>query len=178
VSDRQGIRGGDTATLPQARSLHETYKAQTVEAIRLGIAKALRRGRFHADDLAHLEIPEEHLNLIGTTVASFVKRGLMVEVDRRKGTSKASKGRKSGIFEATEKGRQLIGSERGGDRPDPPSPAAPSLRSGCLRRPLAVSAAARAQAEDALIRECDRQVQADPSLRWDDPEPVQMGLAA
>lgn len=105
-----GSRGGDTETLDEARELQETFKAAWTERINLGIARALRdRGEFHADDLYGLCIPAEHANLIGVSIAAFVRRDLMTETGRRKGSSPASKGRKSGVFTVTERGRGVVG---------------------------------------------------------------------
>ena len=114
-----GSRGGNVRSVEEARSLHAEHKAEWTAKVSGHIAATLlATGRFHADDLAPLEIPEEHSAIAGSQTSRFVGKGWMVEVGRRKCQHKAANGRKAGIYEITDRGRkelpQLVGVGAGG----------------------------------------------------------------
>lgn len=121
---RTGLRGGNVRDLDTARALQSTHKPDYVALVDQALLEALFAGQLHADDLADLELPPEHLNLIGTRIARLVNKRLIHEVGRRKGTSPASNGRKSGMYELTPKGRKLMPATvgvRAEGRGEPPS---------------------------------------------------------
>lgn len=168
---RAGIRGGNIRSVQQARDLHGLTKPQVAAQVSDEILRALiRNGEVHPDDLQHLAIPEEHLSVIGAQFARLRNKGAIREIGRRKCANPASNGRKAVVWGPTEKvahlmaGRSREGSESTLTR-------APSVApSHCLRRPVPLDPVKRAEAEDALIEECERQVFIDPSLSWDQPE--------
>jgi hypothetical protein len=118
-----GSRGGNVRSVEEARSLHAEHKAEWTEKVSRHIAGTLlATSRFHADDLAPLEIPEVHSAIAGSQTSRFVGKGWMMEVGRRKCQHKAANGRKAGIYEITDLGRRELPklARRGGPK-SPPS---------------------------------------------------------
>lgn len=125
-------------SLDQARDQQALEKREFVWAVRLALATALLRRQpdgspalVHADDI-DVDLPDEHKNILGSQCATFVRRGWMVESFRRASTRTAANGRKSGVFQITELGRQTLvgvgggrsaagstGGSRGNTSPDP-----------------------------------------------------------
>jgi hypothetical protein len=65
-------------------------------------------GFAHADDFDSLSIRDDHRNVIGSQMGSFVQRGLMVEIGRRASSNPSRKSAKSAIYEVTRKGRDTL----------------------------------------------------------------------
>jgi hypothetical protein len=104
-----GSRGGNVRSVEEARSLQVAYKPEWTSRIhrRIGVV-LVTTGGFHPDDLQVLEVPEAHSQLIGTQIASYVNRKLMVKVGERPVQHKAANGRKGGIYKITDKGRKEL----------------------------------------------------------------------
>jgi hypothetical protein len=101
-----GSRGGNIRTVEDARTLQSVHKPEWTERIRRHIGRTLITfGAFHADDLQPLEVPEIHSAIVGSQIASYVNRRLMVKVGERRCIHKAANGRKAAIYEITTKGR-------------------------------------------------------------------------
>jgi hypothetical protein len=104
-----GSRGGNVRSKEQADYLHRQYKLQWTAKIRRHIARTLlETGRFFADDMAALEVPEEHSAIIGSQTASFAAQRFMVAIGRRKVEHKAANARKANVYEVTDKGRSEL----------------------------------------------------------------------
>jgi len=108
MSNRRGSRGGNVRRVQDARSLQETFKAELSARIREAIVTALDRGQYHADDLASLEIPAEHLNCVGSQVALLVRQGVMRKTSMRRNRAAASNARWSGVYEYEADGREKL----------------------------------------------------------------------
>lgn len=103
MTGRQGVRGGRTASLAEALTLFETFKGEESRRVRNVIMYlALKHGTFHSELLAELPVSEP--NIIGAQVNALLRGGMLVEVDRRKGSNTASNGRKSGVYAVTPAG--------------------------------------------------------------------------
>jgi hypothetical protein len=114
VTVREGIRGGNVRSVQEARDLQATFKADLSTRIREAIVAALDRGQYHADDLAALDIPAEHLNCVGSQVALLVRQGVMKKVGMRRNRAAASNARWSGVYEYESNGRKkLVGVDAG-----------------------------------------------------------------
>lgn len=127
-----GSRGGNVRSVEEARSLQAAYKPEWTARIhrRIGVV-LVTTGGFHPDDLQVLEVPEAHSQLIGTQIASYVNRKLMVKVGERPCKHKAANSRKGGIYEITAKGRKELagldtenpeGSAGSVEQPESPAP--------------------------------------------------------
>lgn len=105
-----GERGGTTVSLEQAEALHLEHRREWSARIRWRIAEVLvDTGRFHADDLVDLDIPADHKNIVGASVGAAVRKGHMVETGVRRRTSDpAGHGRRSAVYEVTERGRKVL----------------------------------------------------------------------
>jgi hypothetical protein len=109
-------RAADTAvtqtrTVADARALQEDAKAHwsmVVDEAILRHFKANPSGKFHADDLEALGIPDDHRNVIGSQIAKWVNRRRMVECGRRASTVPSRNGAKSNEYRLTERGRDLV----------------------------------------------------------------------
>lgn len=94
----------------RAAQQSRTYKSRWSAIVREAIIEALReRGEFHADDIAHLGIPEQHRNIIGSQIARLVNQGWMVEDGRRKSTHASRNGAKSNVYRLTRAGVVGVG---------------------------------------------------------------------
>lgn len=114
-----GERGGSTETFEQAQRLIEHWKGDWSSLVRHTICEALlAKGEYHADDLADLDIPAAHKNVVGSATAWLVNKGWMREVGRRRTTASASKGRKAGVYLITDRGRWELGDDNA--RPENP----------------------------------------------------------
>lgn len=115
--ERVGSRGGNLRSVGEAREAQESSKekARWTLIAREHIARTLTTtGYFHADDMAPLGIPEQHCNVIGSQIASYVNRKLMKKVGERKCSHKAANGRKAAIYRITDLGRdRLVGISTG-----------------------------------------------------------------
>ena len=111
ASNGSGSRGGNVRHVQEARELQEQSKekARWTLIAREHIARTLlETGFFHADDMAPFGIPEEHCNVIGSQIASFRNRKLMMAVGERKCQHKAANGRKAKIYRITDLGRKEL----------------------------------------------------------------------
>jgi hypothetical protein len=96
---RTGIRSGNVRSVEEAAALHDTYKAEWERRILRRIAHVLdTKGEYHADDIADMILPAEHVNLIGTQVMRLLNRRIWKKVGERRNKSKASNARKSGVY--------------------------------------------------------------------------------
>lgn len=127
--------------IQDTRLTQEQAKAHWSTIVHEGIVQVLTQtGAYHADDLHHLGIPDEHRNIIGSQTAKLVNKGWMEEAGRRKSIHPSRNGAKSGIYRLTSTGRAtLVGSRAegrgracGDSSPDNggPANAAPSPASG------------------------------------------------
>jgi len=108
VEQGVGSRGGNVRSVQEARELQEREKekARYTLIAREHIARTLvETGWFHADDMQPLGIPEQHANVIGSQIASYVNRKLMTKVGERRCQHKAANGRKAAVYRITIKGR-------------------------------------------------------------------------
>lgn len=104
-----GSRGGNVRSVEQADYLHRQHKQQWTAKIRRHIARTLlETGRFFADDMAALEVPEEFSSIIGSQTATFAGQEFMVAIGRRRVEHKAANARKANVYEVTEKGRREL----------------------------------------------------------------------
>lgn len=94
--------------IAEIRAEQEAAKSHWSMVVREGIIEALRSGRFHADDLEPLGIPDEHRNIIGSQTAKLVNQKWMAECGRRKSTIPSRNGAKSNVYRLTEHGRRCI----------------------------------------------------------------------
>jgi hypothetical protein len=100
-----------TRTVADARALHDDAKAHWSMVVDEAIVrhfKADPSGKFHADDLEALGIPDEHRNVIGSQIAKWVNRNRMVECGRRKSAVPSRNGAKSNEYRLTERGARLV----------------------------------------------------------------------
>lgn len=109
MSAREGSRGGRFRSLEDAQVVQsiapDAERAGT--AIRQVILEALRRGEYHADDLAEIsDIVAAYPNAVGGVVGGLLKKEEIVEVGRKAATEVASHRRKSGVYRFTELGRE------------------------------------------------------------------------
>jgi len=83
--------------------------------VREGIIEVLKTtGAYHADDLDHLGIPDEHRNIIGSQTAKLVNQKWIEEAGRRKSILPSRNGAKSGTYRLTPLGKQkLVGNSSG-----------------------------------------------------------------
>jgi hypothetical protein len=111
MSDRSGFRGGSVPpiTLSEVQALFETWRASEYGYVRaLILLTAAERGEFHADDLAHLALPQP--NVIGAAVNALArahlleKRNRSGEIEHRKGAAEAAHARASYVWRATPAG--------------------------------------------------------------------------
>ena len=107
---RVGSRGGNVRSIEHARELHESFKGDWTEKVRLHMARTLvETGALHADDLDALQVPAAHANIAGSQFGSFCSRGLMEPTGvERKVAHAAANFRKGKIFRITEKGRREL----------------------------------------------------------------------
>jgi hypothetical protein len=113
--DPAGSRGGSVPPLdaPTADTLFTTHRAAEYRRVRhLILALALEFGFFHGEQLASVAIKQR--NMIGTAISAMMRDGLLVEGPHRKGTNRASHGRRSYEYHLTATGRALA--ERVRDR--------------------------------------------------------------
>jgi hypothetical protein len=83
--------------------------------VREGIIEVLKAtGAYHADDLDHLGIPDEHRNIIGSQTAKLVNQKWIEEAGRRKSILPSRNGAKSGIYKLTDLGKSRIAGVGGG----------------------------------------------------------------
>lgn len=98
-----------TRTVAEARAIQEDAKGHWSAIVREGIIEVLTKtGGYHADDLDHLGIPDEHRNIIGSQTAKLVNQKWMVEAGRRKSILPSRNGAKSGIYRLTNLGREKL----------------------------------------------------------------------
>lgn len=98
-----------TRTVAEARRIQEDAKGHWSMIVREGICEVLRTtGYFHADDLAHLGIPDEHRNIIGSQTAKLVNQKWMVKRGERRSISPGRNSAKSGIYQLTALGRKSL----------------------------------------------------------------------
>lgn len=122
--------------IQDTRLTQEQAKAHWSTIVHEGIVQVLTQtGAYHADDLHHLGIPDEHRNIIGSQTAKLVNKGWMEEAGRRKSIHPSRNGAKSGIYRLTSTGRAtLVGADVGfADRSSPTLASdglAPSVRPG------------------------------------------------
>jgi hypothetical protein len=110
----QRLRSADiapTRTVADARALQEDAKAHWSMVVDEAIVRHFRRdpsGKFHADDLETLGIPDDHRNVIGSQIAKWVNRKRMVECGRRASTVPSRNGAKSNEYRLTERGARVV----------------------------------------------------------------------
>jgi uncharacterized low-complexity protein len=106
----QGQRGGTTVSFEEAGALFQMWRAETWGWLKARIVViARRRGEFHGDDLAGVELGER--NIIGAVVNALVTSGWLESTgEHRAGRSAASHGRRSYVYRLTERGEQLADS--------------------------------------------------------------------
>lgn len=115
-------------SVQHARELHEQHKRELTMTVREAIKSTLiLKGELHADDLAELEIPEEHSSIIGSQIARLVNQKLIVAVGRRRCEHPAANGRKANVYQATPLGSQKLAAgvdvaNREGTRRNAPPP--------------------------------------------------------
>lgn len=109
--------------LQAIREGQEVSKDRWSCIVREGIIEVLKAtGAYHADDLDHLGIPDEHRNIIGSQTAKLVNQKWTEEAGRRKSILPSRNGAKSGIYKLTALGKNKIvgvgGEGSGSERPD------------------------------------------------------------
>lgn len=99
-----------THSVAHARSLQEAHKGDWSSAVRWAIAEALwTTGRFHADDLLDLNLPDTDRNVIGAQIGAALTRKWMVETGvRLRSANPARHGAKSSVYEITDLGREQL----------------------------------------------------------------------
>lgn len=114
--DREKTLGSASPPPIQAiREEQEAAKAHWSMIVREGIIEVLKAtGAYHADDLDHLGIPDEHRNIIGSQTAKLVNQKWIEEAGRRKSILPSRNGAKSGIYKLTEFGKKKLVGEGGG----------------------------------------------------------------
>lgn len=97
-------------SLTEAERLHLEHKREWTARIRWRIVECLvDHGRFHAEDLLTLEVPEDCSKLPGTCVGAAARQGLMVRGTRFYATgSQSGHGRKSFEWLITDHGRDVL----------------------------------------------------------------------
>lgn len=98
-------------TLTDAERLHLEYKREWAAKIRWRITERLvDHGRFHAEDLLSLEIPEDcRRSVVGTCISAAVTQCLMEETGERYSTGAAQgHGRRSALYRITDRGRDVL----------------------------------------------------------------------
>jgi len=119
----QRVDGQTTHPLQLVREEQEQAKekARWTLLAREHLARTLlETGYAHADDFDALSVPDDHRNVIGSQMGSFVARGYMEEVSRRASANPKRKKAKSAVYRLTDKGRKdlsellspLVGSNR------------------------------------------------------------------
>ncbi len=121
---RQSRSGESEKTLGSAspppiqaiRMEQEAAKAHWSMIVREGIIEVLKAtGAYHADDLDHLGIPDEHRNIIGSQTAKLVNQKWIEEAGRRKSILPSRNGAKSGIYKLTDLGKKKLAGNGVGD---------------------------------------------------------------
>jgi hypothetical protein len=111
---RAGSRGGPQPpmTLAIAQSLFETWRKHEYGWVRAHIIEtAGRRGEYHADNSAELQVAEP--NVIGAAVNALAKSGLIEKLnaegrmEHRRARAAASHARASYVWRLTSKGERL-----------------------------------------------------------------------
>lgn len=97
------------ATLQEAAEALETHRPEWSAIVRERLREAFSRlPVVHADDLGD-DIPQAvRRGVVGAQFGALVKAGLIVEVGRRKSSRPEAHGRKSGVFELTDRGRKRL----------------------------------------------------------------------
>ena len=104
-----GSRGGNVRSVDEAQILHRQHKVEWTSRIRVRIAETLiGTDYFHADDLANLEVPDEHSSIIGSQVSLFQREGWMAYAGRRASQRPAANARKSNVYRITDEGRAKL----------------------------------------------------------------------
>lgn len=102
-----GSRGGpaEPTTVIQAEARFRQHRPNEFNHLRRRIlAIALEQGEVHGDDLAGIDLSQR--NEIGAAINGLVKEKLLVSTgEHRKGTSKASHGRRSYVYAPTDRAR-------------------------------------------------------------------------
>lgn len=107
----QRVERGDSHPLQAVREEQERdkEKARWTLMCREHLARTLlATGYAHADDFDALGVPDDHRNVIGSQMGSFVSRGWMVEVSRRPSANPKRKGAKSAVYQLSDKGRNEL----------------------------------------------------------------------
>jgi hypothetical protein len=105
-------------SVAEARAIQEDAKGYWSAIVREGIIAVLREtGYFHADDLGHLGIPDEHRNIIGSQTAKLVNQKWMVKRGERKSVNPSRNAAKTGIYQATAFGLEGIAGAGAGTLP-------------------------------------------------------------
>jgi hypothetical protein len=105
-----GGRGGPDPplTVEQADSLYRAYRPARYDQLTQAIlARCLRLGSIHADDLR--DVPIGNANLVGVAFNRLRTDGLIVAGEHRASVSPAAHGRRSYVYRLTEKGREFAG---------------------------------------------------------------------
>lgn len=157
---RQSRSGESEKTLGSAspppiqaiREDQEAAKAHWSMIAREGIIEVLKAtGAYHADDLDHLDIPDEHRNIIGSQTAKLVNQKWIEEVGRRKSILPSRNGAKSGIYRLTALGKNKIAGVGDGEvRPIPTSRAIPHSGEAGLTGPGSGAGSDTSQESPAL----------------------------
>ena len=165
---REGSRGGNVHSLTTAKQLHSAHKPELTELVTDTILRTLlKQDTVHGDDLAGLDLPAEHLNLVGTSFARLVNKGVIERVGERTSRNKASNGRRSGIYAFTDRSKRAMSGRRGTSPVGAPAPSqrgagVPRSLPGAPRGSLALdpprTPQEAAQREDALLGACQEAV--------------------
>lgn len=107
-----GQRGGDVATLEEAKRLFQVWRREEWGWLKARVLYiAASQGEYHGDYLEDVDLKER--NIIGAVVNSLVKAGMLVSTgEHRAGTSAASHGRRSYVYQLTSYGASVIGAAK------------------------------------------------------------------
>jgi hypothetical protein len=108
------VSEAETPAIRRIREGQEAAKAHWSMIVREGIIEVLKgTGAYHADDLDHLGIPDEHRNIIGSQTAKLVNQKWIEGAGRRKSILPSRNGAKSGIYKLTDLGKSRIAGVEG-----------------------------------------------------------------
>ena len=183
AAGRVGVRKGNIRSVEEADNLHELFKDEWRRRVMGRILHALdTKGEYHADDCADLQIPAEHVNLIGSQVMRLINGRAIKKVGTRRNRSKASNARWSGVYTyapdgGREKAREIVGLGAGARLKPEPSAESGENRSGGNREAPAprgpggsviARATSPASSERVSDRDGDRVSGASPASVADD----------